>query len=83
VQNPTDMKSKATVERVPRQVVENKLLAALDDADNNQVAIILKEEDLSILICALRKYRTTEAQQMVEDFLQLKRLAFTEQARAE
>ena len=36
---------------VPRQVIDNQLLIALND--NNKVAVVLEEEDLVVLIQAL------------------------------
>lgn len=53
------MRKKCTEERVPRQVIENQLLSALDD--KSKVAILATKEDLEILIAALCGYQLGEA----------------------
>lgn len=45
-------KKESEVSFVPKQVIENALLAALDDKE--KVAIVLDEEDLKRVIYALR-----------------------------
>ena len=66
----------ASVKHTPRQVIENKLLAALDDGAS--VAVILKEADLRHLIGALRGEPVPDAWRLefAGDLLQLLRGAF-------
>jgi hypothetical protein len=51
----------ATVEPVPRQVIERKLSAILDDKD--KVAIVVNETELRLLIEALHRIRCRTAEQ--------------------
>lgn len=68
------MKSKATIEKTSRQVIENKLLTALNDS--SQVAILATEEDLSIMIETLSQSERLKAREMARDFEQLRKAAF-------
>jgi len=67
-------------EAVSREVIEKKLLAALDDGA--KVAIVASEEDLRLLIAALEDYICRRsscgdaARAMVADLRTLKREAF-------
>ena len=63
------------VTAVPRQVIEGKLLAALDD--KSKVAVILSEGDLHLLIVALDDcVRTDKVLQMLKDLEKLREEAF-------
>lgn len=68
------MKTKVTVERASRQVIESKLLTSLTDSE--LVAILVGEEDLKILIEGLQCSHRSRAKLMAEDFLRLKEAAF-------
>jgi hypothetical protein len=68
------MSERLSVKSVSRQVIENKLLTAITDAA--VVAILTSDEDLAIMIEALRRSKDTKAQKMAEDFGQLRRAAF-------
>lgn len=57
-----------------REVIENKLLAALDD--EGKVAILATEIDLILFIKALAFYDTPDSKDMASDLLRLKRAAF-------
>ena len=61
-----------------RQVIENQLLAALDD--KSKVAILATEEDLKLLITALRPMWASAAREMCDDLCQLKDAAFPPKA---
>ena len=68
-----------TVEIAPRQVIERKLLTALDD--KSKVAILATQEDLEDMIFALENYnwnedRKTRCQKMADGLRQLLREAF-------
>ena len=64
-----------SVESVNRQVIENQLLAALDD--KSKVAILATEDDLKLLIAALRPmWANSAAREMCDDLCQLKDAAF-------
>lgn len=63
-----------TVVPTNRQVIENKLLTALNNSDC--VAILASEEDLRIMIEALRKEPDSKARKMAEDYGQLLNAAF-------
>jgi hypothetical protein len=52
-------KTKCTVERTSRSVIEHKLLAALDD-DSGRVAILATKQDLEDMIAALYGYELAE-----------------------
>jgi len=58
-----------SVEQTSRQVIENVLLARLQDG--NTVAILLNEDDLVLLIAALRNYDAPKAAEMARDFSKL------------
>lgn len=68
------------VEQVSREVIERQLLTALND--KSQVAILATEEDLDLLIAALRPaaplepYSSDKAQEFCMGLQQLKREAF-------
>ena len=59
--------------RVKREVIENKLLAVLDD--ENTVAIALSEEDLELLISAV-DYQLTQTARDYKERGQKQRLRF-------
>ncbi len=69
-------------ERVPREVIDGKLLAALDD--QNKVAIVLSESDLAVLIkgmSTLTRNNLTETERaqlddLIDGFEQLYNEAF-------
>lgn len=63
-----------TVVQSTRQVIENKLLAALDD--ESTVAILASEKDLDLLIAALEFFRSADARRMAQDYKQLRAAAF-------
>lgn len=69
-----------TEERVPKQIIENQLLVALDD--KSKVAILASKEDLDILICALflaesnRMAMPLKYKEMRLDLEKLKKAAF-------
>jgi hypothetical protein len=68
------------VDRVGREVIENKLLAAL--SDDGVVAILASERDLSVMIAALEyamlgnREQTRKARELAADMRKLKRAAF-------
>lgn len=71
----------AKVEHTSRQVIDNKLLAALDDEE--KVAIVTNEDDVELLIDALSFYAQAadaenrdKAATFIADLMQLKREAF-------
>lgn len=67
--------SRCSEEYVKKEVISNQLLAALDDKSN--VALILSEDDLTILIYALQRLpRHRKAQLMLADIQQLRQAAF-------
>lgn len=72
--------SPCSVSAVKRQVIENKLLAALDD--RGKVAILATEEDLEIIITALllaesnRVVISSKYKEMRADLEQLRSAAF-------
>ena len=68
------MSSEIKVEYVAREVIENKLLAALNETGN--VAILASERDLVVMIEAPRKSTDPHARQMAEDYGKLRRAAF-------
>lgn len=61
-------------EHVGRQVIENKLLAALND--DSKVAVLLSGQDLRMLICALEQYSGGPQREFAADMRQLLRAAF-------
>ena len=63
-----------------REVIENKLLAALDD--EGKVAILATEIDLILFVKAMVFYDTPDSHEMAKDLLQLKRSAFPQNALA-
>ena len=64
-----------TVERVKRQVIEHKLLTALEEGGT--VAILLREKDLRLIIACLRMAKfSTEAKEMCSDFERLLKEGF-------
>lgn len=72
-----------TVNRISREVIEHKLLTALDDEDC--VAIVVKEDDLDLIIHALgmvvaSKHRTSQPtlydNQLRHDLCRLRKEAF-------
>jgi hypothetical protein len=69
----------AKIEKVRREVIEKKLLIALND-DAGKVALVLSEKDLNILLRALadswNKFYREEDRQMYEDLDKLKQAAF-------
>lgn len=69
-----DSEHRCSVEQTTRQVIEAKLLTALNDS--NVVAILASQEDLCIMIAALSRYPDSKAHKMAEDFGQLERAAF-------
>ena len=69
-----------SVESVNRQVIENQLLAALDD--KSKVAILATEEDLTMLIICLGFSTGVKAKEMRADLQQLKAAAFPPNDRA-
>lgn len=90
-----DQKAKATadcapmtcsVESVNRQVIENKLLTALDD--KSKVAILATEDDLRMLINALKTHSmcypgwSKKNSEYVADLEQLKAAAFPPNAKS-
>jgi len=80
----TTMKTKASeikIERTSRQVIENKLLDALNNSEC--VAILASEEDLRIMIdglVALGPFHT-KARHMAEDYGRLLNSAFPKRSR--
>jgi len=62
------------VQSTSRQVIENKLLTALED--DGVVAALLNKEDLEVMISALSKYRHRRAEQLAKDMQQLRDAAF-------
>ena len=64
-----------SVESVNRQVIENQLLTALDD--KSKVAVLATDDDLKLLIAALRPmWSNSAAREMCDDLCQLKDAAF-------
>lgn len=69
-----------SVDRVGREVIENKLLAAL--SEDGVVAILASEQDLSVMIAALEyamlgnREQTRKARELAADMRKLKRSAF-------
>ena len=57
------------IERVHKQVIENKLLAALDDDD--KVAILCNSDDLDVLIgaCVFQLHQPIGAEHLLKDRL--------------
>jgi len=66
------------VEFTGRQVIENKLLTALEDGGT--VAVLANKGDLEVMVAALRKYRHRRAEQLAKDMQQLLDAAFPRQA---
>ena len=66
----------ASVHHTPRQVIEGKLLAALDD--ESKVAVLFSHEDLNVLIGNMRS-KSPEAARMIKDLKQLRAVAFASQ----
>ena len=70
------------VEQVPRQVMENQLLVALDDKD--KIAVVLTETDLDLLIESLGYARSFKdgpnlaRAKMRADLKELREVAFRE-----
>lgn len=58
---------KTSIEPMRRQVIEAKLLAALDDKD--KAAIIVSKEDLEMLIEAMRLYNWDRKLKKVSEFV--------------
>ena len=65
--------SACSVESATRQVIEGKLLTALDD--DSKVAILASEDDLNVMIRRLATGDETE-RNLAADFVQLRRAAF-------
>lgn len=67
---------KISVQPTSREVIENKLLAALNDED--KVGICLSKDDLEELIISLASINrpTTKARQWLADLQKLQRAAF-------
>lgn len=66
-----------TVENMKREVIERKLLAALND--ETKVAALLEKQDLDVLIEALEFYEGPsfeKTRQFANDFRQLRKEAF-------
>jgi len=73
-------RSRCSVEHSPREVIEGKLLAALDD--ESKVAALFSKRDLDVLIQGLgctARLAGPELMQMVNDLTQLRREAFGKQ----
>jgi len=68
------MAKELAVDRVPRQVIESRLLAALDDED--KVAIVCTKEDLTMLISSLNVVAGAKQLEMARDLYELKQAAF-------
>lgn len=68
------MKPEARIVHTERRVIENKLLAALDDAA--KVAIVTTREDLDLLIDGLAKLNVERARELVADMMKLREAAF-------
>ena len=68
--------SEIKVSRVQREVIEGKLLAALDDS--SKVAILCSEDDLELLIYVLEKLPlpSMPVRQMAKDLRRLRAEAF-------
>ena len=71
--------SMAQVEASNRQVIEDKLLCSLDD--DGVVAILVNEDDLAMMICAMAWYAVARADnermlEMVADMKKLREGAF-------
>lgn len=66
----------AKITRVPRTVLENKILTAV--TEENKVAILMTKDELSLFIYALGEISSssTHAREMLEDAMQLRRTAF-------
>ena len=73
------------VERTPREVIQSKLLVAIDRHD--KVALVADAEDLELLIIALDLLRGMQdsdedrARQMADDISELYRQAFNSEPR--
>lgn len=63
-----------SVESTTRHVIENQLLAALDD--KTKVAILANEMDLRIIITALEQYSGGPQRELATDMRQLLNAAF-------
>lgn len=66
--------SPCSVEFTGRQVIENKLMTALED--EGTVAILASKDDLELMVAALRKYKHRRAEGMAFDYQQLLDAAF-------
>lgn len=64
-----------TVQITSRAVIERKLLDVLE-SDSNKVAIIATQDDLQLIIAALREHHTEAALEMMLSLMQLHREAF-------
>ena len=67
----------AEIKEVPRELIEGKLLAAMDD--KNCVAILANEEDLNDFITAFRTspiFSTVRGQTLLKDLKKLRASAF-------
>lgn len=70
--------TKTTTERVPRQVVADQLLIALND--KSKVAYVMDADDLQVLIfCVGYAPASVEARRLTEDLLLLQKSAFGEE----
>ena len=63
-----------TIVPTSRQVIESKLMTALEDSQT--VAILLNEKDLCLLISALVTLGCASADEMAKDLRELKKAAF-------
>lgn len=69
-----DTSSQWRVEQASREVIERKLLTALED--ESQVAILATRGDIGLLINALEQYNTVHAKQWAADLKRLRLEAF-------
>lgn len=72
-----EINSDSTVQRVTREVIEGKLLHAL--SDEGMVAVLMREQDLNIVIEALEKappIKLPESRHLLVDLCKLRDAAF-------
>lgn len=65
------------VERTSRQVIERKLLTALDEQED-VVALLVTEWDLECLCQSLEKFNTSKSVELAKGLRQLQKEAFGE-----
>ncbi len=65
------------IEKVDRELIENKMLAALDDSE--VVAILATKDDLDLLIRSVDAYAsiTTRGRDLADDLKKLRQAAFS------